>query len=123
MKFILRTLLIAGASYLAEGFLPWWNLAAIGFIIGLIIPSSGFSAFLSGALGGGLLWLIFSWFIQNESLLLSEKLAPLFFLNTPFLLVIVSGTIGALIGGLFAMAGTHFRKIFMKEREKGGYYQ
>lgn len=122
MKFILRIILIAGLSYLAEMFLPWWSVVCCAFLVGLLLPTKGFNDFLSGFLGVGLLWLIFAWSIDAETnSILARQMAPLLFLNNALVVVAVTGLLGGLAGGFGALTGSQLRRIFMEEPPKPGY--
>lgn len=123
MKFIAKVVLIAGTSYVAELFLPWWSIAICAFVVNLLIPTRGFNAFLSGFLGVGLLWLLFAWLIDwNTDSLLSAKVAEIMFLNNALLLVAASGLVGGVVGGLAALTGSLFRNLRHSEEPKSGYY-
>jgi hypothetical protein len=111
MRFLLSTLIIIFLSYLAGLFLPWWSIAIIAFIVALLIPHKPGLAFLSGFLGIFIMWaLVALWLnIENESLL-SAKVAQLMQLGeSPFLLILVTAFIGALVGGFAAMSGSLLR--------------
>jgi len=122
MKFILKVVLIAALSYILELFLPWWSVVISGFLIGALIPTGGFNSFLSGFLGVGLLWLIFAFALHNSSDgILTEKVAQIFQLSQPALLIVISALIGGLAGGLGALTGSQLYRIFAKEKKKSMY--
>ncbi len=122
MKFILKIIFIAALSYAVELFLPWWSVVLSAFLIGILIPTSGFNSFLSGFLGVGLLWLIFSIAIYNRSDgILATRIAAIFQLNQPVLLVVVSSIIGGVVGGMGALTGSQFFRLFTKEEKKSLY--
>lgn len=126
MKFLIKIILIAALSYVAETYYPWWSVVVCAFLVSLILPSRGISAFLDGFLGVGLLWLIYAWMIDLETAgILSEKIAVLLKVNQPFLVVVLSGITGAFAGGFGALSGSHFRLIFTttkKKRSQQKYY-
>ena len=122
MKFILRLLIILILGYFAPFFPPWWPILVIGFATGVLLPGNGFNLFNAGFLGGGLVWLGLSFKIDLETEgILSEKIVQLFPFSDPTLLLIAAGLIGALCGGLSALSGNSFRKIFMKRPQKSLY--
>ena len=111
MRFILATLLIALLSFLAGLFLPWWSLAVVAFVIAFLFLQRLSTGFLSGFLGVFMMWGILSLWIdvKNESIL-SHKIAQLLPLGgSSILLIVVTGFVGALVGGFAAMAGTSLR--------------
>lgn len=122
MKLIIKIMLIAGLAYLSGLYLPWWGVVVVAALVSLIIPTSGFAAFVSGFIGVGLLWMVLSWKIDIESQgILTNKMAALFGLSDPIYLVIASGLIGALAGGLGSVTGNSFRQMFMRKKKASFY--
>lgn len=115
-------MLIAGLAYLSGLALPWWGIVLSAALVSLVIPTSSFSAFVSGFIGVGLLWLVLSWQIEIESQgVLTQKVAAVFSLEDPILLVIAAGLVGAICGGLGSVTGNSLRQIFLKRKSKGLY--
>lgn len=122
MKLIIKIMLIAALAYLSGMYLPWWGVVVVPACVSLIIPTSGFGAFVSGFIGVGLLWMVLSWKIDIESHgILTNKMASLFNVDDPIYLVIASGVIGALAGGLGSATGNSFRQIFMRKKKASFY--
>lgn len=111
MRFVLATLLIAVASFIAGLYLPWWSIAIVAFLVALLIPQGIGRSFLSGFAGIFLLWgLLALWIDTNNESILSRKVAQLFMLGShSWLLILVTALIGALIGGFAAMSGASLR--------------
>lgn len=123
MKFIAKIIVIAGLSYIAELFFPWWSVVVCAFLVNFLLPTKGFNAFLSGFLGVGLLWLMFAWAIDADTnSILSAKVAMLFQLSSSSLMVAVTGLVGGITGGFAALTGSLLRNINRKEPAKPGYY-
>lgn len=123
MRFIFNIILIAALAYLLELFLPWWSVIMAAFIVNMWLPTKGFNAFLSGFLGVGLLWLLYAWLIDAESSsILSSRMAGIFGLANPAMMIALTGLAGGIAGGFAALSGSQFRRIFMKEAPKRGYY-
>lgn len=123
MRFLFKIILIIAFSYLLELFLPWWSVVIAAFLVNLWLPSKGFIDFLGGFLGVGLLWLIYAWLIDAEtSSILSERIAALFSMPNGSFMIALSGLVGGIAGGFAALSGSQFRRIFMKEAPKPGYY-
>lgn len=122
MKLILRILLIIVITYLLSLYAQWWILIGVAFLVGFIIYGNSFNVFLSGFLGGGLLWLSYSWYldVQTNSIL-SEKIVELFPFDESLYLIIASGLIGALAGGFGAVTGNSFRLMFTRKKTKSFY--
>ncbi len=122
MKTFFRIILIAGLAYFAESLLPWWSVVIVSFLVVLAIPAqSSWNAYFSGFFGVGLLWVTFSWMINNETYaILTTKIAELFHMSNPVVMVFLAGFIGGFVGGFAALSGNYFRKLF--EKKSTGYY-
>jgi hypothetical protein len=115
MLFLLKTIIIAAVSYVGQLYFPWWIIVVAAFLGGAIVPSRGINSFLSGFLGVGLLWLIYSWILDMRSdSILSSQLAPMFQLDEPAFLILATALVGAMLGGLGALSGDFFIKSFPK---------
>ena len=115
MRFILAILLTAALSFIAGLYTPWWSIAIVSFGVALLVKQRYGLAFLSGFMGIFLLWggLAF-WIDTKNNQVLSHKIAQLFPLGgSSILLIIVTASIGALVGGFAAMSGSSLR---IKER-------
>ncbi len=122
MVLIIKMMLVAALAYLAGLFLPWWGVVVAAGLVSFVIPTSSFSALVSGFVGVGVLWLTLSWKIQIESKgVLSERIAAVFTVDDPIILVIASGFVGAVCGGLGALTGNSLRQIFQKKKSKSLY--
>ncbi|MGD1892626.1 MAG: hypothetical protein ACFB15_18800 [Cyclobacteriaceae bacterium] len=124
MRFLAKTILIAGLCYISQQFFPWWTIVICAFLVSLILPTKGLTAFLSGFLGVGLLWLLFAWSIDaSTDSVLTEKIAQLFSLNQVGLLIAVTGAVGGITGGFASLTGSLLRNINRTEPVKPGYYR
>jgi hypothetical protein len=114
LKFIVSLLLSALLAYAVGiyGNLPWWCFVITNCIVAIAIVQTPGKAFLSGALGVGLLWLILAFVIdaQNQHIL-SVKVANLLPLKGSFIaLIAITSIVGFLLGGLSALTGSFVRK-------------
>lgn len=113
MKFTLKVILIAALSFFLQQILPWWIIALVAFLVAIFIKSSGFSDFMAGFLGVGLLWLTMAWWIDMETdSILTQKIAALLNVGTAYVIVLVTGLIGGIVGGFGALSGHFLRKTF-----------
>lgn len=63
-----------------------------------------------------LLWMGYAGYIDvSTKSILTVKVASLFQLPSGLLLIVLTGFIGGLVGGFSALAGTQFRKLFVKK--------
>lgn len=124
MKFLVKTIIIAAIAYFASQSFPWYSVVIAAFLGSLLIRTSGLVSFVSGFLAIGLLWFTLAWLIDFETgSLLTKKVAAIFKLSGPLLLVLVTGLIGGIAGGFGALTGTTLRQIFEQKRRSGGYYK
>ncbi len=124
MRFLVKTIIIAAIAYFASQSFPWFAVVIAGFIGSLLIRTSGFVSFVSGFLAIGLLWFTLAWLIDFESdSLLTEKIAAIFQLSSPLLMVLITGLVGGIAGGFGALTGMTFRQLFEQKRRSGGYYK
>lgn len=117
---MLLIILIAISAWLLGLFLPWWTLALPCLIFGNLLGNKSGSSFLYGFLGIGLLWLIqtLAVHISNEGIL-TTRIAELFSLPHPALVIIVTVAIGGLAGGLSTLTGYLFGKAFLQKQVLG----
>ena len=124
MRFLVKTIIIAAIAYFASQSFPWYSVVIAAFLGSLLIRTTGFVSFVSGFLAIGLLWFTLAWLIDFESgSLLTSKVAQIFQLSGPLLLVLVTGLVGGIAGGFGALTGTMLRQIFEQKRRSGGYYR
>lgn len=122
MKFLARVAIISLFTYLLSLYFPWWIVIGVAFIASFLIYGSGINSFLSGALGGGLTWLVYSWYLDLQSdSWFSAKIVELFPFSDPIALIISAGCIGAVSGGFGAWCGHSFRKLFVKKKTQSIY--
>jgi hypothetical protein len=115
IKFLMATIVSALLAYAIGiyGNLPWWSFVISNFIIAIAIDQKPWKAFISGALGVGLLWLTLALMIdQQNGHLLSTKVAnilPLKGSNTA--LIAITAFVGFILGGLSSLSGSYVRKV------------
>ena len=111
MKVIAGIISIALLSAIAEQFLPWWMIAVIPFITGIVMHSNGKRSFLAGFVGIAIFWLVAALMkdLPNEHIL-SGRMASVFGLPNYGLFLCVVVLVGGLIGGLSAWAGGLLRE-------------
>ena len=117
MKILFKIILTAALTYLLQYFFPWWTAVLAAFIIAILIRSTWINDFLSGFLGVGLLWGIMAWMIDMQTnSILTSKIAVLFGLENATYLILVTGVIGGIAGGLGALSGNQIKGLFAKEK-------
>ena len=108
MKFIISLILMALLSFAACLYFPWWSITIVCFIIAALIRQRPGIAFLCGFLALFILWAGLSfWISYNNEHILAHKISLLILKkDNPYLLVLVTGLIGAVVGGFAALAGS-----------------
>lgn len=112
MKFFISFILTILLSFAACLFLPWWSIAIAAFVVAALIPQKPFKAFLTGFIGLFLLWGGLSfWLSNNNDHILAHKVSQLILsMDNPYLLILATAVIGALVAGFAALAGSYLRK-------------
>lgn len=121
-KFLCLFLTIVGA--LCCAFIPiWWILVIPIAIIHFFLGKSGSGSFLTGFVGVFLAWFCFTYIVNSfNDGILSSKIAVVFHLEKPILLIFITSIIGGLLGGMSALTGFTFQnKISFKRKSKGLY--
>ncbi len=117
MKILFKIILTAALAYLLQYFFPWWTAVIAAFIVVLIVKSSWINDFLSGFLGVGLLWGIMALMIDMQTnSILTSKVAALFSLDNATYLILITGLVGGIAGGLGALCGNQVKESFTKEK-------
>lgn len=122
MRFIIRTIIIVVTAHFSLLYFPWWSIAVCAFFAGAIFTGRNSDTFFSGFLGLGLLWLVQSFIIHNDSSgILSNKIAELFGLSDGVYMVLISGVVAGIVGGFSTLSGYRFRKMFSRTKSRNLY--
>lgn len=116
MKFTSSILLMILLSFSACLFFPWWSIAIVAFLITLLIPQTPIVSFFTGFIALFLLWGILSfWISTNNDNILAHRVSLLFFkTDNPFLLILATALIGALVAGFAALTASFVRRSELK---------
>lgn len=119
-KFIVTTVLIALLSFISGLFLPWWTIAAAAFVVSALIPQQPLIAFLAGFLALFLLWggmaLVID--LANGSILSTRVAGILPLHDSSWALILVTGLVGALVGGGGSLTASYLQKRKPKAKMK-----
>lgn len=112
MRFLLAILLTAALAFLAGLILPWWSIAPVAFLVALLLRPGTGAGFFAGFLGIFLCWTaVAAWIDARNGSLLSGKVAQLLPLGgSALLLILVTASVGGLVGGFAALAGSSVRR-------------
>ena len=109
--FLVKLSIITILSFVLTLFLPWYTPFIVCFLVGFILSNKKGNNFLAGLLGIAIFWFGYALFLDiKNNHVLSNKVAVLFSDNlhtqiTSGVLLMVTTFLGALLGGLSAMAG------------------
>lgn len=110
MRFLTQVVLTALSSYVATQFLPWWSLVICAAVVAMRLNPSQSTAFLGGFVAISLLWMgVATWIDTSTEGILSSRIAPLLGFQSPIPLILLTGLIGGLAGGLGAWSGQQIR--------------
>lgn len=115
-KFFVSFLLIMLLSFAACLYLPWWSIALVAAIVSVLIPQKPVISFTTGFLALFVLWSAFALLVSmgNHHLLAQKVSAVMLKTPHPFLLILFSGFIGALVAGFAALTGSYVRRVGRK---------
>lgn len=112
MKFIASLILTALLSFTTCLFLPWWGIALAAFLVAVLIPQKPGKAFITGFVALFLLWGMLSFWLSNanENILAHKVSMIMVNMDNPYLLMLATAVIGALVAGFAALTGSFIRK-------------
>lgn len=107
MKFSVQVLVILVLGFLLGHYVAWWGVAIAAFIGGVFVRNS--ASFLGGFLGIGILWFAGAlWITGSAATNYIAEVASILKASTTIILL-VTGLIGGLLGGLAALGGSLLR--------------
>ena len=111
MKFIISIILTILLSFCAGLYFPWWTIAIVAFLVAALIPQTPLDSFVTGFIALFLLWgILCFWISTNNNDILAHRVSLLIFkTDNPFLLIISSAFIGALVAGFAALTASYIR--------------
>jgi hypothetical protein len=112
MKFLVSLVLISLVSFVTCIYLPWWSIALVAFFVIALIPLKPLYAFIAGFSAIFVLWIVIALITSNKNdNILAHKISMIILkADSPVLLILVTGLIGALVAGFAALAGSYLRK-------------
>ncbi|WP_185958372.1 hypothetical protein [Fodinibius sediminis] len=111
-------MLLALSAWLLSLIFPWWSLAVPAILLGAALGRTGGSSFGTGFLGIGLLWFVQATYIHlaNDGLLVT-RIADLFSLPHPWLVILITVLVGGLAGGFSTLTGYLLGKVLSQARK------
>jgi len=107
MNLVVRIGLIAVIASIGQVFLPWWIIVIVAFLVEAAVGDGGATKFFSGFYGIAIPWIALAAYIDVKSgSILTVKILELFKLPPyGFVMVIITGLLGGLFGGLASTVG------------------
>lgn len=104
---VLRILIICGLASLAQSYLPWWSCAVVAFFVELALGKGQRYGFFTGFYGVAIAWMAMAFYIDRTTdSVLTYRILELFSLpRVAMVLVIVTGFVGGIVGGMASLAG------------------
>jgi hypothetical protein len=89
----------------------------VPFVLGMIRAKSGWYVFLIGMSSAGLLWFMSStYYYVTGSQIIANRIAEMFGLGSPFLLIFITGFTAACAGGFAGSSGHAIRNLIVKRQ-------
>lgn len=111
-KFLLYLVLIIAGSWALSYIMPWWTFTVLCFIVGILARQWGFYTFVTGFVGAGLYYVIFSTLQgSKDNFQFADKIGSILGSSidasiSGFVLLCVGTFLFALLGGLFAWSSS-----------------
>lgn len=111
MKAFVLFLLIAAGSFLAGIWYPWWTVAAVAFVVVLVVPLRPATAFLTGFLAVCALWASLAFYtgLMNDHILDTRIAQLMLHRDAPGAIALVTGAVGGLVAGFAALTAALLR--------------
>ncbi len=118
-SFLISIIIIFVVTYIIFLALPWWTIPIATFIVGIIFRLKSIPSFLSGFLGVGIVWLVL--IVSKDAgndVNIASAMGELFGGRSGYMVYILSGLIGGLMGGLASLTGSKMVLAFYNTSEK-----
>ncbi|MGH2646661.1 MAG: hypothetical protein ACRDE8_03805 [Ginsengibacter sp.] len=118
MKFTISIALTILLSFGACLYFPWWSIAIAAFVVSALIPQAPIASFFSGFIALFLLWGFLSfWISSNNNDVLAHRVSQLIFkTDMPFMLIMITALIGAMVAGFAALTASYIRPALMQRK-------
>jgi hypothetical protein len=93
----------------------WWWVMAVPLAMAFAFPSSGWGAFRMGLTSAGAVWILASAALfLTQSQLIAMRIAAMMSLGSGWILVLLTGVIAMLSGGVAGATGAALRSSFIR---------
>lgn len=104
---MILALLIIVSAFILNLFLPWWSIALAGLIFGFVFKEKALTSFLWGFTALFILWGSQAMYthLANDGVL-TGRIAEMLGVGSPLIVVLITGVIGGIVGGLSTLTGS-----------------
>jgi len=96
----------------------WWWAMVVPFVVAWTFPMSGWGAFRLGLTSAGAVWMLASLgLFLTQSQLIAMRIASMLNLGSGWVLVLLTGVIGMLAGGVAAATGEALRSCLRRDEK------
>jgi hypothetical protein len=111
-KMVKNIILLVAFVLITSYFFPWWSTAIVAFLWGLIINPNSKQGALILFFTLFFIWVGVALYLNlNNNELMSQRMAEILKVGSPWVLILITGMIGGLVGLLPGMAGIFLRKL------------
>ena len=98
-------------NFVLQAFIYWWAVTLLTFVVAFGWGNTAFQSFWSGFVAVAISWggYVSIIYLQNEGIL-AARVAALFYLPRPELLILATALIGGALGGGGAISGYYWKK-------------
>ena len=109
INFIITLIFSISLSFI----LPWWGILLAAALTGYFIPLKRFTVFAIPFFAVFLFWFAYSyWLGSGNDFILAKKIGILLTLNgNPYLLILVTATVGGIAAGIAGVFGKQLKQI------------
>lgn len=109
---MIRLIIIAVTSLLAQFILPWWSIAIVAFMVCFWGSRNAGGAFIEGFAGIAIVWFVYAGLIhfRTEGVFTGRMGLLIVKSSSPIVMLLVTPVLGGIVGGLAGMAGYFFRQ-------------
>jgi len=113
-KHIIHFIAVIVLAFLFTKILPWWSIMIVCIVVGLCVPLKKSAVFFVPFLAIALLWIVQAFLLSSTNdFILAKKIAQLLPLGgNAYLLILVTGIVGGLAGGVAGIFGKQVALLF-----------
>lgn len=114
IKIVLNFVVTIILALILSSFLPWWSVMTAALATSLFIPLKRAAVFFVPFIAILIFWSIYSFYLSSTNdFIMATRIATLLKIgNNPYLLILLTGTIGGVAAGVAAIFGRQLALFF-----------